>query len=94
MGKTNDISAIENYRANLPDGKFILIIDEADDMFRTIDKHQVFEKALQNLLNLKPSMASTQSLAVVYFYQTMLTFFLSYQYVDCHGLCDPNSSHA
>lgn len=78
MGKTNDISAIENYRANLPDGKFILIIDEADDMFRTIDKHQVFEKALQNLLNLKPSMASTQSLAVVYFYQTMLTFFFDH----------------
>jgi hypothetical protein len=69
------ISAIENYRANIPGGKFILIVDEADDMFRTIDKHQVFEKALQNLLNLKPSMASTQSLIVVYFYQTMLTFF-------------------
>ncbi|KAL7545564.1 hypothetical protein ACHAWF_008915 [Thalassiosira exigua] len=48
--------AIKEYRKQIPGGKFILIVDEADAMFRTVDKHQVFEKALQQLLGLNPSM--------------------------------------
>ena len=48
--------AIKNYRDNVPDGKFLLIVDEADSMFRTKDAHQVFEQALQQLLNLGPCM--------------------------------------
>ena len=50
--------AIKNYRAQIPGGKFVLIVDEADAMFRTRDRHQVFERALQQLLDLNPSMVS------------------------------------
>ncbi|KAL7540610.1 hypothetical protein ACHAXR_010249 [Thalassiosira sp. AJA248-18] len=48
--------AIKKYREQIPGGKFVLIVDEADAMFRTKDKHQVFEQALQQLIDLKPSM--------------------------------------
>ena len=46
-------------------GKFILIVDEADDMFRTTERHQVFEQALQKLLGLNPSMASIRFLSML-----------------------------
>ncbi len=51
-------TAIERYRVQIPGGKFILIVDEADDMFRTTDRHQVFERALKKLQALNPSMVS------------------------------------
>lgn len=50
------IIAIRNYREQIPGGKFVLIVDEADAMYRTSDRHQVFEQALQQLMNLNPSM--------------------------------------
>ena len=46
-------------------GKFILIVDEADYMFRTTERHQVFEQALQKLLGLNPSMASIRFLSML-----------------------------
>ena len=49
---------MERYREQYPGGKFILIVDEADEMFRTTDRHQVFERALAKLQALNPSMAS------------------------------------
>ena len=47
---------IKAYRERVPNGKFLLVVDEADAMFRTRDRCQVFEQALQQLLDLKPSM--------------------------------------
>ena len=46
-------------------GKFILIVDEADDMFCATERHQVFEQALQKLLGLNPSMASIRFLCML-----------------------------
>jgi len=34
----------------------VLIVDEADDFFRTPDRRQVFERALTQLRGLNPSM--------------------------------------
>jgi len=48
--------AIKQFREQVPGGKFLLAVDEADAMFRTSDRHQVFEQALQQLLDLNPSM--------------------------------------
>lgn len=56
-------TAINKLRENVPGGKFLLIVDEADSMFRTKDGHQVFEQALQQLLNLGPCMVSVLVLA-------------------------------
>ena len=57
--------AIKKYRDTVPGGKFLLIVDEADSMLRTKDGHQVFEQALQQLLNLGPCMVSDEDLACV-----------------------------
>ncbi len=59
--------AIKEYRERVPGGKFILIVDEADDMFRSTERHQVFEQALQKLLRLNPSMASIRFLGMLIF---------------------------
>jgi hypothetical protein len=48
-------------------------VDEADDMFRTDDRHQVFEQALQELLCLNPSMAS-ENFQYDFHVHHMLTF--------------------
>ncbi len=50
------INAVRRYRRNIPDGKFILVVDEADAMSRTEDREQVFEQALDELMDLNPSM--------------------------------------
>ena len=39
---------------------FALVVDEADAMFRSADRHQIFEQALQQLLDLGPSMVSSR----------------------------------
>mmetsp|Transcript_14299 Transcript_14299/g.20824 ORF Transcript_14299/g.20824 Transcript_14299/m.20824 type:complete len:1022 (-) Transcript_14299:81-3146(-) len=49
--------AIENYRRKVPGGKFILAIDEADAMFRTPSRSQVFEQALIALRKLGPTIS-------------------------------------
>ncbi len=49
------IRAIKRYRQNSLSGKFILVVDEADAMTRTEDREQVFEQALQELMEQKPS---------------------------------------
>lgn len=48
--------AIKEYREKAPGGKFLVVVDEADAMFRTKNGNQVFEQALQQLLNLGPCM--------------------------------------
>jgi hypothetical protein len=40
-------------------------VDEADDMFCTTERHQVFEQALQKLLGLNPSMANIRFLSML-----------------------------
>jgi len=50
--------AIKKFREQSPGGKFILLVDEADAMFRTYDRHQVFEQALEQLMDLGPAMVS------------------------------------
>lgn len=49
---------LKAYRREVPNGNFFLIIDEADAMFRTKDKSQQFEKALQNLRDMRPSITT------------------------------------
>ncbi|GFH47348.1 hypothetical protein CTEN210_03823 [Chaetoceros tenuissimus] len=49
-------TAIEQYRVKVPNGKFILIVDEADAMYRTPAKEQKFEKALQNFLDMNAAL--------------------------------------
>lgn len=48
--------AIKRYRQNVPGGRFLLVVDEVDAMFRTKDGHQKFEQALAQLRNLGPCM--------------------------------------
>jgi hypothetical protein len=48
--------AIKKFRERLPGGKFLLVVDEADSMLRTKAGSQVFEQALQQLINLEPCM--------------------------------------
>ena len=50
--------AIKKYREAVPGGEFILVVDEVDAMIRSNDGHQVFERALQQLLDLKPCIVS------------------------------------
>ena len=39
--------AIKKYRGNVPGGRFLLVVDEADAMLRTKDGHQVFDLPIQ-----------------------------------------------
>ena len=45
-------------REGIPGGKFFLVVDEADAMFRTADRRQVFEEAFEQLRRLGPSMTA------------------------------------
>ncbi len=55
---TKACEGLKAYRREVPNGNFFLIIDEADAMFRTKDKSQQFEMALQNLRDMRPSMTT------------------------------------
>lgn len=57
--------AIKRYRENVNSGRFILVVDEVDAMFRTRDGHQKFEQALQQLRNLKPCLVSKSEFLVI-----------------------------
>ena len=50
--------AIKQMREGIPGGKFFLVVDEADAMFRTVDRRQVFEEAFEQLRRLGPSMTA------------------------------------
>eukprot|EP00984_Skeletonema_dohrnii_P012751 scaffold5206_cov78-Skeletonema_dohrnii-CCMP3373.AAC.4 len=50
------LRGIEHYREKNPGGKFTLVVDEADAMFRTEDRRQVFEQALEELRATNPTM--------------------------------------
>lgn len=82
-------TAIEDYRELIPGGKFVLIVDEADDMFRTIDRRQVFEKAFKDLRALNPSMASIHLFifgSIIHRILIPMRWTLS----DCDGFCHSN----
>jgi len=60
--------AIKKYRdQNGSMAHFALVVDEADAMFRSADRHQIFEQALQQLLDLGPSMVSSRMDALFVF---------------------------
>ena len=67
--------AIKKFREQSPGGKFILLVDEADAMFRTYDRHQVFEQALEQLMDLGPAMVSRYDMSLV----LMSSFYSSYR---------------
>lgn len=77
--------AIKKFREQSPGGKFILLVDEADAMFRTYDRHQVFEQALEQLMDLGPAMVSrTYDMSLVLMSITiLLTRPLPYTYQTC-----------
>ena len=50
------IMGIKHYQKVNPGGKFMVVVDECDAMFRTEDRSQVFEQALVDLLALNPTM--------------------------------------
>ena len=68
--------AIEKYRKTKPGGKFILVIDEADAMFRTEGRSQHFEQALVRLEHMNPSMT-------VYISATPVSFMLGLLNREC-----------
>ena len=85
--------AIKKFREQSPGGKFILLVDEADAMFRTYDRHQVFEQALEQLMDLGPAMVSRTNMCIFFYLvicgQFVLFFssiFLSY-IPDMHDVC-------
>ena len=49
------IKAVKEYRKDLPHGRFGVIVDECDAMYRTADREQVMEKQFAGLMNLQPS---------------------------------------
>lgn len=49
---------IDIYRGRCPEGLWVLVVDEADAMFRTPDRRQVFEQALQRLMIKAPCLVS------------------------------------
>lgn len=53
--------ALELYREKNPGGKYILVVDEADAMFRTEDRRQVFEQELEELRATNPTMVRNDS---------------------------------
>ena len=82
-------SAIEEFRKTNEGGKFVLIVNEADDMFRTSDRHQVFEKAFHELLRMNPSMAS--KIFSVSFMSSPSALLISVAFSDIDGFCDTGS---
>jgi len=72
------LRALEDYREKNPGGKFILVVDEADAMFRTKDRSQVFEQNLEELRATNPTMVRNDSLVVSIFkYLSLLSNFNS-----------------
>lgn len=59
------IKAIQEYRTEKGDLKFILAVDECDAMDRTFDRSQKFEQAYSNLMNLKPSLVVKISATII-----------------------------
>ena len=45
---------IDRYMDQSPHGLWVQIVDEVEAMFRTRDRSQIFEQALQQLLNKNP----------------------------------------
>ena len=59
--------AIKKFREQIPGGKFMLIVDEADAMIRTVDRHQIFEQALEQLYELGPAMVSQYVMCILWY---------------------------
>jgi len=64
--------AIRHYRENIPGGKFVLVVDEADAMYRTTTRHQLFEQALEQLMDMHPSMVTMISATPIPFMLELL----------------------